>query len=117
MKSTHREPRAAERDGTIPVEFYGLKRGTVTALTACCVLFALFTLAPVIWIIINSTKTQANIFGSFGFWFAGPFEFFRTFRLLFENVDGNGTYMQWFGNIGEPTPLLAAMFILNSFPE
>jgi ABC-type amino acid transport substrate-binding protein len=26
-------------------------------------------------------------------------------------------YMRWFGNIGEPTPLLAAMFILNSLPE
>lgn len=26
-------------------------------------------------------------------------------------------YLRWFGNIGEPTPLLAAMFILNSLPE
>lgn len=26
-------------------------------------------------------------------------------------------YQRWFGNIGEPTPLLAAMFILNSLPE
>ncbi len=26
-------------------------------------------------------------------------------------------YMRWFGKIGEPTPLLAAMFILNSYPE
>ena len=26
-------------------------------------------------------------------------------------------YMRWFGKIGEPTPLLGAMFILNSLPE
>ena len=26
-------------------------------------------------------------------------------------------YMRWFGKIGEPTPLLAAMFILNALPE
>jgi glutamate/aspartate transport system substrate-binding protein len=26
-------------------------------------------------------------------------------------------YMRWFGKIGEPTPLLAAMFLLNSLPE
>jgi glutamate/aspartate transport system substrate-binding protein len=26
-------------------------------------------------------------------------------------------YTRWFGKIGEPTPLLAAMFILNSLPE
>ena len=50
------------------------------------------------WIIINSTKSQANLFGSFGFWFARPFEFFHNFSLLFQNVDDNGTYFQWFGN-------------------
>jgi multiple sugar transport system permease protein len=90
--------RLAEQDATIPVELYGLKRGTVTFFTVLCVLFAIFTLAPVAWILINSTKTQANIFSTFGFWFARPFEFFHNFRLLFENVDGNGIYIQWFGN-------------------
>src|ERR1700735_312510 len=87
-----------ERDGVIPVQLYGLKRGTVSVMTACCVLFALFTLVPIVWIIINSTKTQANIFGTFGFWFARPFEFFHNFRMLFEDVDDDGTYINWFGN-------------------
>jgi multiple sugar transport system permease protein len=99
---TRRERRRRERleaqDAVIPVELYGLKRGTVTALTACCVLFAAFILIPLVWIIINSTKTQANIFGSFGFWFAAPFEFFHTFANLFRDVDGDGTYSQWFLN-------------------
>ena len=53
---------------------------------------------PIAWIVINSTKTQPNIFESFGFWFARPFEFFRNFSLLFHNVDGDGTYIQWLGN-------------------
>jgi multiple sugar transport system permease protein len=99
---TRRERRRRERleaqDAVIPVELYGLKRGTVTALTTCCVLFAVFILIPLVWIIINSTKTQANIFGSFGFWFASPFEFFHTFANLFRDVDGDGTYSQWFLN-------------------
>lgn len=99
---TRRERRRRERlerqDAAIPVELYGLRRGTLTALTACCVLFAVFILAPVVWVIINSTKTQANIFESFGFWFAAPFEFFHTFANLFRDVDGDGTYSQWFGN-------------------
>ena len=99
---TRRERRRRERleaqDAVIPVELYGLKRGTVTALTTCCVLFAVFILIPLVWIVINSTKTQANIFGSFGFWFAAPFEFFHTFANLFRDVDGDGTYSQWFLN-------------------
>ena len=58
----------------------------------------MFTLIPIAWIVINSTKTQANIFETFGFWFARPFEFFHTFGLLFQDVDGYGTYIHWFGN-------------------
>jgi multiple sugar transport system permease protein len=57
-----------------------------------------FTLIPIVWLIINSTKTQANIFESFGFWFSSPFVFGRNFSLLFQNVDGYGIYFQWFGN-------------------
>jgi multiple sugar transport system permease protein len=85
-------------DDAIPIRLYGARRGTVTVLTAASALFAVFTLTPIAWIVINSTKTQANIFESFGFWFARPFEFFRNFSLLFHNVDGYGTYVQWFGN-------------------
>ena len=98
MNESRRLERLAERDAVIPVELYGLKRGTVTVLTACCVLFAVFTLIPLAWVIINSTKTQANIFQSFGFWFASPFEFFHTFANLFRDVDGDGTYSNWFLN-------------------
>jgi multiple sugar transport system permease protein len=104
-RERRRRERLAERDAAIPVRLYGLKRGTVACITAACVLFAIFTLLPVAWIVVNSTKTQANVFGTFGFWFARPFEFFHNFRLLFENVDGNGTYIQWFGN----TALYAAL--------
>ncbi|HUC55780.1 MAG TPA: carbohydrate ABC transporter permease [Streptosporangiaceae bacterium] len=93
-----RRERLEERDAAIPVELYGLKRGTVSLLTTCCVLFALFTLIPILWMIINSTKTQANIFQSFGFWFASPFDFFHTFANLFRDVDGDGTYFRWLAN-------------------
>ena len=97
-KERRRRERLEEQDAAIPVELYGLKRGTVTALTVCCVLFAAFTLVPVVWMIVNSTKTQANIFQTFGFWFSRPFEFFHTFANLFRDVDGDGTYSKWFLN-------------------
>jgi multiple sugar transport system permease protein len=85
-------------EDSIPIEYYGLRRGTVTGVTVLCVLFAVFTLIPIVWLIINSTKTQANIFESFGFWFSSPFVFGQNFSLLFQNVDGYGIYFQWFGN-------------------
>jgi multiple sugar transport system permease protein len=97
-RERRRRARLEQRDAVIPVEMYGLKRGTTTALTVLCVLFALFILAPLAWVIINSTKTQANIFESFGFWFAAPFEFFHTFANLFRDIDGDGTYFNWFLN-------------------
>lgn len=100
-RSRRERKRAERRAGTaaeIPVALYGLRRGTVTLMTVLAFLFAIFTLIPIAWILVNSTKTQANIFQTFGFWFARPFDFFHTFGLLFQNVDGYGTYIQWFGN-------------------
>jgi len=97
-RERRRRERLIARDSEIPVELYGLPRGTVTLLTLLAFLFAIFTLIPIAWLVINSTKTQANIFETFGFWFASPFNFFHTFSLLFQNVDGYGTYIQWFGN-------------------
>ncbi len=97
-RERRRRERLEEQESTIPVELYGLRRGTVTLLTVLAFLFAIFTLVPIAWILINSTKTQANIYETFGFWFARPFSFFHNFSLLFQNVDGYGTYIQWFGN-------------------
>jgi multiple sugar transport system permease protein len=90
--------RLSEQASTIPLRVYGTRRSTVAALTVLCGLFALFTLIPIIWLIINSTKTQANIFQTFGFWFAHPIVFVHTFSNLFKNVDGTGVYARWFVN-------------------
>ncbi len=93
-----RERRAADLANVVPIRLYGLRRGTVSALTLCAVLFALFILAPLAWLLINATKTQANVYGSFGFWFARPFELFHNLSLLGQSVSGSGVYLQWMGN-------------------
>ena len=80
------------------LRIFGVGRGTVALMTALCALFAVFTLAPIAWIVINSTKTQANIYQSFGFWFARPFVLFHNLDLLFTNADAGGSYAQWLGN-------------------
>ncbi|MGE5132292.1 MAG: carbohydrate ABC transporter permease [Gemmatimonadota bacterium] len=97
-RERRRREREEEQAAIIPIRFYGLRRGTVTVLTVACVLFALFTLVPIAWLAINSTKTQANLFETFGFWFARPFVFFHNLALLGQNVGGYGTYLRWLGN-------------------
>jgi multiple sugar transport system permease protein len=85
-------------DDIVPVELYGLRRGTVTVVTGVAVLFALFILAPLVWLLINATKTQANVYQSFGFWFSGPFRLFDNLSTLFKNVSGVGVYAKWLAN-------------------
>ena len=93
-----RRRRRPEDLGALPMHIYGVKKGTVTLLSTLCAFFAVFTLVPIAWILINSTKSQSNLLYSFGFWFARPFEFFHTFGMLFQNVDGQGIYFRWFLN-------------------
>ena len=100
-----RERRAAELANVVPVRLYGLRRGTVTALTLCAALFALFILAPLAWLVVNATKTQSNVYGTFGFWFARPFALFHNLSLLTQSMSGSGVYLQWMGN----TALYAAV--------
>lgn len=96
-KLAHRRTRKVDPD-VVPLRLYGLRRGTVSLVTAVCAVFAIFTLAPIAWIVINSTKSQTSIYSSFGFWFARPFQFVHNFSLLFQSVEGSGTYIQWLGN-------------------
>jgi multiple sugar transport system permease protein len=96
--STTQQPRRRDGDDASQLRIFGVGRRSVILFTALSALFAVFTLAPIAWIVINSTKTQANIYQSFGFWFARPIVFFHNLRLLFTNLDAGGTYADWLGN-------------------
>jgi multiple sugar transport system permease protein len=96
--STTQQPRRRYGDDASQLRIFGVGRRSVILFTALSALFAVFTLAPIAWIVINSTKTQANIYQSFGFWFARPIVFFHNLRLLFTNLDAGGTYADWLGN-------------------
>lgn len=96
-----RRERARQRkieEGGVPLRLLGVKRRTVFLLTAVCVVFGIYTLVPIVWVIVNATKTQYNILTTFGFWFAHPFSLVSNFRSLFDNVDGVGVYFRWFLN-------------------
>ncbi|MFJ4849719.1 MULTISPECIES: carbohydrate ABC transporter permease [unclassified Streptomyces] len=64
---------------------------TATALALAAVYF----LVPVYWLAVSSTKSSADLFGSFGLWFAHPHPIDYLGRVL--TYDG-GVYVRWFGN-------------------
>jgi multiple sugar transport system permease protein len=89
---------APTRSDEVPARLYGLRRGTTMLMTLVCALFAVFILAPLVWLAIASTKTQADVYDSPGFWFAGPFRLFQNLAALSRDVSGAGSYLEWLEN-------------------
>ena len=70
------------------------RRSVLLTVTTGVVL--LYSVIPLLWLVINSTKTQASLFGSFGLWFSGDFA-------LWDNVVrtltyDDGIFLRWLGN-------------------
>ncbi|PZE74749.1 carbohydrate ABC transporter permease [Curtobacterium sp. MCBD17_019] len=82
----------------IDPRLYGLPRGTSVVLTALAGVFAVFVLAPLVWLLVNATKSQADIYSSFGFWFAGPFRLWDNLAALGQDISGAGVFVRWLGN-------------------
>ncbi|GAB3614784.1 carbohydrate ABC transporter permease [Humibacter ginsengisoli] len=80
------------------MHLYGLSQTTRVVLTAIAVLFAIFVLAPLVWLLINATKSQADIYSTFGFWFGGDFRLWNNILALGQNISGAGVFAQWLGN-------------------
>jgi len=89
--------RRPDDPSVVPLRLYGMRRGTVAVVTGLVVIFAVFTLLPIWWIFVNSTKTEPNLFATFGFWFARPFKLFSNMREIFAN-QSQGSLAQWFRN-------------------
>lgn len=65
-------------------------------LTVLTGIVLLYSLVPLLWLLINSTKNQRDLFSTFGLWFGGEFS-------LFENIGraltyDDGIFVRWLGN-------------------
>ncbi|MEU4745460.1 carbohydrate ABC transporter permease, partial [Actinosynnema sp. NPDC023658] len=65
-------------------------------LTGLTALVALYSLVPLLWLLINATKTQSDLLSSFGLWFADDFA-------LWDNVSrtltyDHGIFLRWLTN-------------------
>jgi multiple sugar transport system permease protein len=59
-------------------------------------IFTLYFLTPFLWLVISATKSQADLFGTFGLWFAPNFNLFTNLQDLF--AYNNGIFGRWLLN-------------------
>jgi multiple sugar transport system permease protein len=60
------------------------------------IFFALYTIVPLVYLVVNSTKTQGDFFTSFGLAFGGEFNLFQNISDVFTYQ--NGAFGYWLGN-------------------
>ena len=65
-------------------------------LTAVLALYFLYTFIPIFYVITASTKTNPDLFNTFGLWFADEFNLWQNLRDLFTLYDG--IFLKWLGN-------------------
>ncbi len=68
---------------------------TIGAMTILLI-FTLYFLIPFLWLVISATKSQADLFGTFGLWFAPHFNLFTNLQSLF--TYSNGIFGRWLLN-------------------
>ena len=65
-------------------------------LTIVMVIFVIYSIVPLLWLVINATKDQAELFSSFGLWFGDGFSLFQNIADTLTYRDG--IFVQWLGN-------------------
>lgn len=90
---------AAAAPTTAPVARAGRQRGFWTPRTLIMVflfLFLIYFILPLFWLIISSTKSNGDLFTTFGLWFGGGFNLFSNIHDVF--VRDGGVYREWLWN-------------------
>jgi multiple sugar transport system permease protein len=72
------------------------RRPASPTLTVVMLLMLCYTLLPIVWLVINSTKNSASLFSSFGLGFGHGFDLWSNIRAVL-TYDG-GIYLRWLAN-------------------
>jgi multiple sugar transport system permease protein len=70
--------------------------GKSRVLTTVASLYLVYTLLPLVWLVINATKSLDALFATPGLWFGGPFALFTNIAETFTYDDG--IFLRWLGN-------------------
>ncbi|WP_395675808.1 carbohydrate ABC transporter permease [Inquilinus sp.] len=65
-------------------------------LTAVLGVYFVYTFIPLLYVIVSATKSNADLFGTFGLWFAGDFNLWQNLQGLFTYQ--NGAFARWLLN-------------------
>jgi multiple sugar transport system permease protein len=65
-------------------------------LTTVMILFVIYSVLPLAYLLVNSTKSQGDLLSTFGLGFGGSFEFFDNLAQVFTYDDG--IFATWFAN-------------------
>ena len=65
-------------------------------LTAVMIVFVIYSVLPLVYLLVNSTKSQGDLLSTFGLGFGGSFELFDNIGQVFSYDDG--IFLQWFAN-------------------
>ncbi len=65
-------------------------------LTVLTAVVLVYSLVPLVWLLINSTKTQQDLFTSFGLWFGDSFALWDNITTTLTYADG--VFVRWLGN-------------------
>lgn len=72
------------------------RRPKSAVLTIVMVIVTIYSVFPLLWLVINATKSQSSLFSSFGLWFGDGFDLFGNIAATFTYDDG--IFLHWFGN-------------------
>lgn len=89
LPTTHAAPRSRRRT----VARTGRRSTPLTIVLWAC---AAYFLLPLVWLVIASTKDNADLFSTFGFWFGKHFNLFTNIGQVFTLHDG--VYLHWVVN-------------------
>jgi len=74
----------------------GMHKKKSILLTVIMALVVIYSLLPLFWLFVSSTKTQTELLSSFGLWFSGPFALFDNIGATLTYDDG--VFVRWFLN-------------------
>ncbi|MFJ3394138.1 carbohydrate ABC transporter permease [Leifsonia aquatica] len=87
------EPRTVDDGRPAPRRHGGIKPRKSWLLTALMSVLFAYSMLPLFWLVVSSTKTQGALASSFGLWFSGPFAFWDNVVQVFTYQDG--TFGRW----------------------
>jgi multiple sugar transport system permease protein len=74
----------------------GTRRRRSPLLTVLTALVGIYALVPLAWLVVNATKTQGDLFSSFGLWFGDSFALWDNIQATLAYDDG--VFVRWFAN-------------------